>query len=373
MHLSKLILPVFMFVISAGFAQSTIYDTIRHDNLDRNYILYVPQIYDGSEAVPLVLNLHGYTRNAGLQMNSGDFRPIADTANFIIAHPNGTKDQGGAPFWEVGLFGGTSGINDLGFLEALVDTLMEQYNIDPDKIFSTGMSNGGFMSLKLACESDKFAAVASVTGSMTTPMENSCNPSAPIPMMQIHGTADSVVQYLGRPGILPIDSVIAYWVRHNNCDKTPEKSNIPDLDPNDGTTSERFVYANGDDGSSVELIKVENGGHSWPGSSNPIFTTSMDFSASAEIWRFFSVGNPKTTSIPSVNSAQSGIRVFPNPSSGFLKIQSEFKTVSNIEIYDIIGNLQLAEQFTGNTSLDLSPLSSGTYFVLIENNGKRFF
>src|SRR4030095_1043345 len=130
--------------------QQTINGTITHGGLQREYILYVPSSYEPGTPAPLVLNFHGYTSNALEQMFYGDFRPIADTAGFLVVHPQGTKDMLGNNHWNVGW--GTSTVDDLGFTSALIDSLSAQFDIDPNRIYSTGMSNGGFMSYKLACE-----------------------------------------------------------------------------------------------------------------------------------------------------------------------------------------------------------------------------
>jgi len=144
-------------------AQQTISDSISHDGMTREYILYVPANYTGTEEVPLLFNFHGYTSNATEQMWYGDFRSIADTAGFIIIHPEGTEDGTGTTHFNVGWGGST--VDDVSFTEALIDSISAEYTINQDRIYSTGMSNGGFMSFKLACElSDRIAGIASVTG-----------------------------------------------------------------------------------------------------------------------------------------------------------------------------------------------------------------
>ena len=193
---------LFFLVNSISFSQTTVNDSFMHNGLTRTYSFYVPAIYDGSQAYPLVLNLHGYTSNGTEQSFYGNFKPIADTAGFIVVHPEGTIQTGTAStqFWNVGFF--PSNVDDIGFLESLIDTISASYNIDATRIYSTGMSNGGFMSYKLACESNRFAAIASVTGSMTGQMQNNCSPIKPIPVMEIHGTADPTVPYNGQSGML---------------------------------------------------------------------------------------------------------------------------------------------------------------------------
>ena len=133
-----------------GFAQQTISGTMLHDNLQRQYILYTPASYDANTPVPLVFCFHGYgSANINIKYYS-NFTSIADTAGFIIVFPQGRQDTSGKTHWNVG-FGG-SVVNDLGFVEILLDTISNQYNIDLTRVYSTGMSNGGYLSILLACQ-----------------------------------------------------------------------------------------------------------------------------------------------------------------------------------------------------------------------------
>jgi polyhydroxybutyrate depolymerase len=211
----------------------------------------------------------------------GDFRTIADTANFIIVHPMGTTDNTGVTHWNVGWGGST--VDDIGFTEALIDDLIATYNIDNNRIYSTGMSNGGYMSYHLACNlSNRIAAVASVTGSMNMSWFNSCNPNYQMPVMEIHGTADPTVLYTTIPDILD------FWANFNNCNNTPIVTNMPDINIMDGCTAEHQIWENGDNGATVEHFKIIGGTHTWPGTLFSSSGTNYDISASAEIWRFFS-------------------------------------------------------------------------------------
>ncbi len=263
-----------------------------HNNLERSYILYVPDSYDSNSSTSLVLNLHGYSSNAGQQMIYSNFYTIADTAGFILAHPQGTIDDNGFAFWNSGLFGESIEIDDIGFLSNLIDTISSQYNINQDKIYSTGMSNGGFMSYKLACElSDKIAAVASVTGSMNESQINSCFPQQSMPVMQIHGTTDLVVLYEGNEFLetLSIEDVVSYWVAFNQCDTDPVVTNMPDINILDLSQAEHYLYDNCINSTSVEFYKIINGGHTWPGALIPLTgnNTNQDINASEKIWEFF--------------------------------------------------------------------------------------
>jgi polyhydroxybutyrate depolymerase len=266
-----------------GVAQQTINGSITHDSMQRTYILYVPANYTGDSAVPLVLNYHGFTNTAAEQMNLAHFQPIADTAGFIFVCPQGTLFFG-QTHWNVGGWTIGSTTDDVGFTEHLIDSLSSEYNIDAARIYSTGFSNGGFMSFHLACQlSEKIAAIASVSGSMTPQTYGACNAQHPTPIMQIHGTSDGVIPYGGVSYSEPINDVIDYWVSNNNCVDTAVITPLPDLDPGDGSTVEHHVYEAGDNGVTVEHFRVIGGGHEWPGT-----WRNMDIVSSEEIWKFFS-------------------------------------------------------------------------------------
>jgi len=283
------ILLVLIGTFSPILAQQTINGSVIHDGIQRDYILYIPAIYDGSADFPLVLNFHGFGSNANEQMFYGDFRDIADTEGFLLVHPQGTS-LNGSQYWNVGSPGSSgSTIDDVGFTEALIDELANLYTINLDRVYATGMSNGGFMSFLLSCQlSEKIASIASVTGSMTLDTYDNCNAQHPTPILQIHGTSDNIVPYNGNTGSLSIDDVISYWVNYNNCDTNPTITTFPDLDPSDGSIVEHIVYTGGDNASTTEHMKVIGGGHTWPGSVFILPGTNQDINASNEIWEFFS-------------------------------------------------------------------------------------
>ena len=265
--------PIFL------ISQQTIYDSLFHDGSYREYITYVPNSYNQSISSPLLLNFHGRTGTAYSTMWHADFRPIADTANFIIVYPQGLLDNTGVTHWNIG----QSSVDDIGFIESLYQKLISDYNIDLDKVYSTGMSNGGYMSYYLACDmSDKIAAIASVTGAMSSYTQLFCNPIHPTPVMEIHGTADFTVPFND------IISGLEYWRDYNNCDLIADTTVIPDIVLGDMSTVEHIVYNNGSNGVTTELFKVIGGGHTWPGSAFSTGVTNYDINASVEIWKFFS-------------------------------------------------------------------------------------
>jgi polyhydroxybutyrate depolymerase len=297
-------------------AQQNIVSTFLHDGEVREFEVHLPPGFDAAMTWPLVINMHGLGSNRVEQRFYSGFNVVADTGDFLVVYPQGLEVNFGGqvlPHWNAN-FG--TGVDDVGFLSRLIDTLVQNYNVDPDRVYSTGMSNGGFMSYTLACElSEKITAIASVTGSMTALALFGCDPGKPVPVMQIHGTADPVVDFNGPPAI---DDVVDFWVQNGGCDPLPMVEMIPDIDMSDGTTTERMIYEGCEEGAEVWYYVVDNGGHTWPGSF-PIpasGNTSKDFLATTHIWDFFKRFPRMTTSSPNVDIT--GIKVWPNPAGDIL-------------------------------------------------------
>ena len=351
----------------SSFAQQTINASITHDGIQRNYILYIPELYDGSSDVPLVLNFHGFGSNANQQMFYGDFRDIADTEGFLLVHPEGTTFIGNQ-FWNVGFPGLSSTIDDVGFTEALIDELATLYAIDLDRVYATGMSNGGFMSFLLACQlSEKIAAVASVTGSVTQDTFDDCNAQHPIPVLQIHGTDDGVVLYNGNNLSIPIADVISYWVDYNNCETTPTTTTLPDVDVSDGSTVEHSVYEDGDNGITTEHMKVIGGGHTWPGSVINTAGTNQDIDASMEIWLFFSrydINGPLSTD----NIENNPVTIYPNPTQSKINLSLNYAKEVHYKLFSPLGKQLMTGTITSsNQEIDISHLPSNIYFLKVGN------
>lgn len=354
-------------------AQQTITDSVNHGGIWRTYVLYVPANYTGTADAPLVLNYHGYTSNAIAQMAYGDFRSIADTAGFIVVHPQGTLFQGNT-HWNVGGWVTGSTVDDVGFTETLIDTLRNQYSLDTCRIYSTGMSNGGFMSHLLACQlSYRIAAIASVTGSMTPTTHVSCSPSHPTPVMQIHGTADGTVPYNGDTWTLSMDDLLDYWVNYNGCDTVPFVTSLPDINTTDGCTAEHIVYGNGGNGFvTVEHFKVTNGGHTWPGAPVLIGVTNYDFNASVEIWKFFRRYSLKGTGVGFKENQHATTAIYPNPTSGTLHLKFASHDVHEVELFDFQGRSIERHILWGvQGGVDLSHLSNGMYLLRSEGQVHR--
>ena len=371
-----LLLPCMLLFAQMG-AQTTIIDSMKYGGITRNYRLYIPAIYKPAKAVPLIFNLHGLGSNAMQQEYYGDFRPIADTADFILCHPNGTVGSSGQGWNNFGAVG--QGVDDVGFISALIDTISKKYSIDAQRVFSTGMSNGGFMTYDLACYLNRrFAAVASVTGSMIASHLSACNAQHPTPVMEIHGTADPVVSYPGNGGIVAsthIDTLVKYWVKFNHCSLTPVVTQVPNTNTTDGCTAEHQVFNGGKNGTTVELFKIIGGGHSWPGA--PVNTsngpTNHDFSASKEIWRFFSQYRLNiVTGISERKTEELSLNLYPNPAgSGFeIDFADADKADYTFHLFNSIGQEVMTQKATrAKTYISRGSLPSGLYTILVVGQG----
>jgi len=253
---------------------------------EREHLVFIPDDYTDTNIYPLVIFLHGYGDAPQGAMEYTRFNQVGNTNNFMIVYPSGI------PNWNSGIgdnpTSSTPDVNDVGYIEALIDNLSNSYRVDLSKIYATGFSNGGFMAYKLACQlSHRIAAVASVSGVMSTSTLENCNPSRPIPVLHIHGTKDIYVFIDGLKEWLSVEETILYWTNFNNCDIS-EMTVLQDSDPTDDCTVEKYSYENCTNNSNVTYYKIIDGGHTWPGSGPVTYqNTNLDINASLEIWNFF--------------------------------------------------------------------------------------
>ena len=290
--MTKQILVIFLFIPLFGIAQQQINKTMIYDGNAREYIVYIPASYDGSNAYPLLFSFHGGGGTSSDFININDMRPIADTAGFIAIYPQAAIDPDDGSFsW---LHKAPTTHNDIFFIEAIIDTLSTQYMIDNNRVYACGYSEGGIFSYELGCRlNNRIAAFSSVSGSMLVDAFRDsyynlgfCTPVHPTAVMLIPGTIDSSPHsnYNGlQPYYMSVSEITTYWSSINNTDLTPLVSQIPNTNTSDGSTVERRVWENGDNCVRVEELKVIGGDHDWPGSWG-----NMDISASNEIWNFVS-------------------------------------------------------------------------------------
>jgi len=361
----------FLFLIlSLNSTAQTVTGSFTYDGSLRDYRVHLPPGYNVSESMPLVLNLHGLGSNAIQQEAYTQFDVVGDTARFIIVYPNAIGNE-----WNIS----GAGVDDVGFLSALIDTIQARYNIDLSRIYSTGMSMGGFMSYRLACElTCRIAAIASVTGLLAT---SPCNASRPIAVMQIHGTNDPTVPYSG------VNPSIQSWLQKNNCPTTPVISNLPDVNTTDSSTVTKSYYGLCDDSTEVILYTINGGEHTWPDALIDIAITNKDFNASSTIWNFFKsyrlnndiLANngcdtlPLVSSIHSISTRNISHRIYPNPSSGeaILSITSRSSKSITFCLYNIFGKeIQRIENITVPAiKIPVGKFSTGIYSYHLFSDG----
>ena len=373
-HPLPLLLLLLLALPAALRAQTTVIRTMLAGGLTREYRLYVPAIYTRTTGnVPLLLNLHGYGSNNVQQEGYGDFRPLADTANFLVVHPNGVFDANNKRNWNT--FGprGT-GVDDVAFISALIDTLAAHYRIDLNRVYSTGMSNGGFMSYELACQlGNRIAAIASVTGSMTASRLAGCTSGRPVPVMEIHGTADGTVPYNGGTGLqfVAIPTLLNSWAQRNGCNLMSVTTPVPDINTADGCTADRIVWSGGRNGSVVEHYRINGGAHTWPGSPYVIDVTNQDISASREAWRFMRRYrlNQLLPTRGATTPAVPRLLLLPNPATDLLQLDAGQRLApANLSVRDALGRtLPAAAQPTADGRLELRTAAwpAGLYVLTV--------
>lgn len=247
--------------------------SINVNGTTRDYIIHIPENYSGDNAFPLLFAFHGLGGNMNSSYNNSKFYLLAESENFIVVHPNGISSQWNAVTVNDNI--------DINFIEQLIFKLENEYNINSNQIYSCGMSNGGYFSFLLACElSDKIAGIGSIAGLMFENVLNNCQPTRPLPIIQIHGTDDALVNYSN------VNEVLTFWINHNNTNTIPTETDIPNTDTTDGSYVKRFIYKNGNSNVEVHHLKIIGGAHQWPG-----YEGNMDINASEEIWNFLKLYN----------------------------------------------------------------------------------
>jgi len=332
-----------------------------YDGIERTYRVFVPEAYVPGEDHPMVINMHGLGSSAIEQQIYSGFDFIADTAGIVMVYPNGVDNT-----WNVFSTGGT---DDVGFLSALIDTMAANYDIDLTRVYSTGMSMGGFMSYRLACQlEDRITAIASVTGLLVF---SPCEPSRPVPVLQMHGTADQVVPYAG------VQFTIGHWTNHNNCPSDSVVTDLPDTDTTDQTTVTLTTYGLCDDSSEVLLYTINGGEHTWPGATLSIGITNYDINGSAEIWNFFRKYTlDEFTGIQPLSLTQRRLIIKPMPVTGtsVVEVPGGYMHDRIFRLYDLSGKLMREEHHgrKGEITFTKDNLKSGLYILEITSGNKIY-
>jgi polyhydroxybutyrate depolymerase len=257
-----------LFVLPAIAQPQQKTEQIKIDGISRHFVTYIPSITDTGYKMPVLISLHGRLGTGQHMMTFADFRPIAEKENFIIVCPDGIDRS-----WNDGrpTPAEKKGINDVKFIDELITYIVKTYHGDVNRVYVTGMSNGGFMTSRLACElNNKIAAIAIVAASMDKGM--TYQPQHAMPVMYIQGTSDPLVPFEGGTmkgaggEIYSHKEIIQKWAAVNGCNEKPIITNLPDS-AHDGTTIIKEVYCGPKDLPVVIGYTVVDGGHIWPGGS----------------------------------------------------------------------------------------------------------
>lgn len=288
-------------VIGGNAAASDHSFTTAHDGLQRMYRVHVPASYDPAKPVALLVALHGGGGNMDIQANDTFYGQVSksEREGFIVVFPNGFSPFARGTFatWNAGNCCGPArdrNVDDVGFIRQVVAEVGRKWRVDPARVYATGMSNGGMMAYRLACEaSDVFKAIAPVAGTDNTRV---CAPANPVSVLHIHARNDSHVLFGGGAGpdsaarsqvtdYVSVADTVARWTRLNRCATGVAPKRVLDRT---GAWCEISPPCEG--GSQVQLCVTESGGHSWPGGRRPRDVgepASNAISANDVMWAFF--------------------------------------------------------------------------------------
>ena len=362
-------------MLSSSFGQTDIYDSINIGNVWRNFNIHLPLGYNANTSYPLILGFHGGQQAATSSQGwtvfayQSNLSVKADTSGFIVVYPEGLVFNQSRS-WNVGNCcppAMNQNVDDVGFIDNLLDTLFSNYSIDTTRVYATGSSNGGMLCYRLACElSHRFAAIApNACSQMYLP----CNPANKIPIISFHSKVDLIVPYTGGMGGAPPlttinfpsqDSTMSLWSRKNYC-----------------VTKDKIINGNG---INYDFIKIHNcscnaeihhyattdGSHSWPGgnpNNNPV---STQISATDLLWSFFQnyTLGCSTTGIQPLNKNELQKTVFPNPFTNKIHLSN----TTGKEYYTLFNYFgQLVWSAKDIEKQDFSELTTGLYFLKVDN------
>lgn len=342
------------------------YDSLLIDGLYRTFLLHLPSGYTDAQPLPLIVAMHGGFGSAINLQNQSGLSIKADQEQFIVVYPEGYR--GGflnIRTWNAGWCCGASSdqqIDDVGFVDTLLDILTARYAIDPNRIYATGMSNGGFMAYRLACElSHRIGAIAPVACSMSL---TSCDPERPVPVIHFHSYLDSSVPHQGGIGDgvsshynPPLDSIGKVWAEKNNC-----RNMANTLTDNDQYTQIQWTQC--DCQSEIIHYLTRDGGHSWPGGQQTIIgdPVSQFIDANDLMWTFFQRHSLECNITPVVNLTENTApEIYPNPSDGMFYLSQAVHQDLSFRIYHATGQ-EVTASIRENL-IDLSNAEPGVYFL----------
>jgi polyhydroxybutyrate depolymerase len=264
----------------------------------RQYLVYKPP-HRSPQPQPLLIAFHGARGTAEGFEKISHLGKVAKREGFVLVYPDAFEKH-----WNDGRKEIAPGVDDIAFVDALLESLAREFNTDSKRTYATGFSNGGLFSYRLACERPgKFAAVAPVGANMGLALSKTCKPALPTPLLSIVGDKDPLMPFnggrltgpfgAGNHGLaLSAEETLAFWVAQNKC-KDAKPATRKGAVGQDGTSADRTVYAQCAGGSNVAQFVVREGGHTWPGGWQYlrqwiIGKTSQELDASQAVWDFVS-------------------------------------------------------------------------------------
>ena len=356
-----------------GFCYGQLFE-INHDNEPRIYWVDYPD--NVTEPVPLVISMHGRFQSLLSHITYSQMSNFANPQNIAVVYPQGINYTGGLT-WNVGVWWDASEYDDVGYLNALIDSVISNFAIDTNRIYACGMSTGGFMAYELACElSDRIVAFGSVAGNFMMNAGQECTSAREIPIMHIHGTSDSIVNYYA-PTIdssMTATEAMDWWSIENDLtEQSVEELNdsVNIFTKSSLTSNTKFVH-----------YQVQDGGHRW-------FNYDWGFHASEELLNFFmqysmtdfSLSSDKNSFEPKIFTLSQN---YPNPFNPVTRLSYDLPEdlFVSITIYDMLGNvvnnLVNTKQSSGYKSVQWNatdnlgqPVSAGVYLYSIETKDFR--
>ena len=337
---------------------------ITSEDVERSYLLYTPE--NLPDNAPLVFMLHGYYGTAASFSAYAGMNEIADNEGFAVCYPQGLTDYNFITHWNANLTS-VSNVNDVLFLSELALSLQEEHGFSTDCTYSTGYSNGGYMSYTLACEEPEiFRAIGSVGGTMSGPDWIECSGEGSlVPVVHIHGTSDDDVSYYataqnpgnswnGSPGV---EAVVQQWADWNNCTETSVTA-LPDVDISDGSTVDLIKHTGGDYNYQAWLYRVNDGGHDWFG-----VWGNMDINSCAVTWAFWSefCGAPISVD-PILPDSPQLINAFSAENACSINI--EIYENCTLQLFNISGQLLSGSSERAGASISIPVTESGVYMIV---------
>jgi len=344
--------------------------TMVFGGLTRSYRVYQSPNYNASVPASLVIALHGLGDNMTNFSGIG-FHLIADTANIICIYPQAVSDPLAGTAWNSGAgeygYYPNSSVNDIGFINALMDSAISNYSINQQRIYLCGFSMGGFMTERMALQSNtRIAAFGSMSGTIGSGI-TTYNPGRHVPIAHFHGTSDSTVFYTGNSYGIDPDSLIHFWTNNNGCVTTPTTYTYP----NTGTDTihvDRYEYSNGDPQSDVWFFKMYGAGHT------VLYQPTSNITEIYELWLFFIRHKLTDAGINEQSDFSSGIQVYPNPANDKITIgglPSDHSNNTTLIIYNLQGQLLLQQTVYHETAeIDLRSLAKGMYVLKLNSNNE---